>query len=80
MNTKPVSGLQNYDEVLREVEEGKPVLLTRDGRVRYALVDINDYERAQATLELMDALAIGIKSGKMEGWLTAPELESLLDL
>ena len=46
-NIKPISDLRNYTEVLRDVEEGAPVFLTKNGRGRYAIVDMHDYEKAQ---------------------------------
>ena len=39
---KPISDLRNYNEVLRDVSVGEPVFLTKNGRGRYALVDIAD--------------------------------------
>ena len=44
-NIKPISDLRNYTEVLRDVEEGAPVFLTKNGRGRYAIVDMHDYEK-----------------------------------
>ena len=51
---------------------GAPVFLTKNGRGRYAIVDMQDYETAQATLRLMNELARGRASGETGGWL-APE-------
>ena len=56
-NIKPISDLRNYTEVLRDVAVGAPVFLTKNGRGRYAIVDMQDYERTQATLRLMNELA-----------------------
>ena len=39
-NIKPISDLRNYNEVLRDVSVNEPVFLTRNGRGRYAVVDI----------------------------------------
>ena len=50
-NIKPISDLRNYSEVLRDVSVGAPVFLTKNGRGRYAIVDIKDYERNQTMLE-----------------------------
>lgn len=47
-NIKPVSDLRNYSEVLHDVAEGAPVFLTKNGRGRYAIIDIQDYEKTQA--------------------------------
>ncbi len=77
-NIKPVSDLRNYTEVLHDVAVGAPVFLTKNGRGRYAIVDMQDYERTQAILRLMNELAKGRKSGEEEGWLTLEEVEEHL--
>ena len=43
-NIKPISDLRNYTEVLHDVAVGAPVFLTKNGRGRYAIVDMQDYE------------------------------------
>ena len=77
-NIKPVSDLRNYNDVLKTVAVGEPVFLTRNGRGRYALIDINDYEKTQATIKLISQLALGEKVGREKGWLTIDELEKAL--
>ena len=77
-NIKPVSDLRNYNEVLRDVSADAPVFLTKNGRGRYALMDISDYEKTQATLKLMAMLAEGEKTGREEGWLSLEEVEQSL--
>jgi prevent-host-death family protein len=67
-NIKPVSDLRNYNEVLRDVAVGDPVFLTKNGRGRYAIVDMAEYEKTQATIKLMSELARGRKSGEEQGW------------
>ncbi|MCI5615226.1 MAG: type II toxin-antitoxin system prevent-host-death family antitoxin [Clostridia bacterium] len=79
-NIKPISDLRNYSEVLRDVSEGSPVFLTKNGRGRYAIVDMQDYEKTQATLRLMNELAKGRRSGETEGWLTLEEVEAHLGI
>ena len=69
-NIKPISDLRNYSEVLHDVAVGSPVCLKKNGRGKYAILDIQDYEKTQATLKLMGELAVGRKSGETEGWLT----------
>lgn len=69
-NIKPISDLRNYSEVLREVSAGSPVFLTKNGRGRYAILDISDYEKANATAALMNELAKGRRSGEEKGWLS----------
>ena len=79
-NIKPISDLRNYSEVLRDVSEGSPVFLTKNGRGRYAIVDMQDYEKTQATLRLMNELAKGRRSGETDGWLTLEEVEAHLGI
>ena len=74
-NIKPISDLRNYTEVLNNVAVGNPVFLTENGCSRYAIVDIHDYEKMQATLKLMNELAKGRKSGEENGWLTLEAVE-----
>lgn len=77
-NIKPVSDLRNYNEVLRDVAAGQPVFLTKNGRGRYALVDIVDYEKTQATIKLLSQLADGEKAGLENGWFSIEEVEASL--
>ena len=79
-NIKPVSDLRNYTEVLRDISVGSPVFLTKNGRGKYAIVDMEEYEKTQATIKLMAALAKGEKSGKEKGWLTLDEAEANLGI
>ena len=44
-NIKPVSDLRNYNEVLNDIAVGEPVFLTKNGRGRYAILDIKEYEK-----------------------------------
>ena len=75
-NIKPISDLRNYNEVLRDVSVNEPVFLTRNGRGRYAVVDIEEYERTRAGLKLLAELARGERSGLENGWLTLDDVES----
>lgn len=75
-NIKPISDLRNYSDVLRDVSVGAPVFLTKNGRGRYAIIDIQDYERTQATLQLMNELAKGKKSGEEQGWLSPEDVRT----
>lgn len=75
-NIKPISDLRNYSEVLRDVSVGAPVFLTKNGRGRYAIIDIQDYEKTRATVMLMDELAKGKKSGEENGWLSSSDVRA----
>lgn len=78
-NIKPISDLKDYHEVLRSCRVGEPVFLTKDGKGRYFLLDIQEYERQQATITLLSKLAEGenaIKTG--EEWETLDDLSKSL--
>lgn len=79
-NIKPISDLRNYSEVLHEVAVGAPVFLTKNDRGRYAIIDMRDYEKTQATIQLMNELEKGRKSGEEKGWLTLEAVEKALGL
>lgn len=55
-NIKPVSDLRNYNEVLNDIAVGEPVFLTKNGRGRYAILDIKEYEKLHAELKLVSEL------------------------
>lgn len=75
---KPVSDLRNYNEVLRDIAVGEPVFLTKNGRGRYAIVDMEEFERTQATLKLLSELAKGEASAEEKGYIDISEVEALL--
>lgn len=75
-NIKPISDLRNYGEVLRDVSAGEPVFLTKNGRGKYAILDIQEYEKLRACLRLMSELARGEQSGREKGWMTADLLQA----
>ena len=76
----PVSDLRDYNKVLRDVSEGQPVFLTRNGRGSYAIIDLAEYERTQATLTLFSQLVSGEQSAREQRWLSADEVEKALSL
>jgi PHD/YefM family antitoxin component YafN of YafNO toxin-antitoxin module len=53
---------------------GSPVFLTKNGRGRYVIVDMEDYEKTQAAIKLMSELEKGRISGEQEGWYTLKEV------
>jgi len=75
-NIKPVSDLRNYGEVLQDVVEGSPVFLTKNGRGKYAIVDIRDYEKTLATIKLMNELDKGRRSGETEPLISQEEIRA----
>jgi len=77
---KPVSDLRNYNEVLRDIAVGEPVFLTKNGRGRYAILDMEDFENMEAKIKLLDALAKGETSAKTSGWKDLDQLTKELGL
>lgn len=77
-NIRPVSDLRNYNEVLRDISVNDPVFLTKNGRGRYAIIDIKEYERLTAIKKLMGELSKGEKSAKENGWQDISAVEETL--
>ena len=75
-NIKPISDLRNYSDVLQDVSVGAPVFLTKNGRGRYVIMDMYDFEKITATLTLMNELAKGKKSGEEKGWLSPDDVRA----
>ena len=78
-NIKPISDLRNYNKVLRDCQNGEPVFLTKNGRGKYVVVDIEEYERQQTIIKLLTELNEAeevIKTG--DEWLTLNDLKSSL--
>jgi prevent-host-death family protein len=79
-NIKPISDLRNYTEVLRDIAVGEPVFLTKNGRGRYAIVDIEEYEKMQAVIKLIGELSLGEKSAQEQGWTNISDVEKMLGI
>ena len=78
---KPVSDLRNYNDVLRSCQDGEPVFLTKNGRGRYVLLDIQEYEKQQAVIKLLSKLSEAedaIKTG--EEWKSLDDLRRALEV
>ena len=76
-NIKPVSDLRNYQTVLNDCSSGAPVYLTKNGRGKYVVVDIGEYEKLQAEVALFNELA---KAERNENWMTLAETKQRLGL
>lgn len=77
-NIRPVSDLRNYNEVLNACRESSPVYLTKKGRGKYVLMEMEDYEKMKATIKLMANLEEGEKSAREEGWFSMTDIESTI--
>lgn len=56
-----VSDLKNYNEVPKNCQVGKPVFLTQNGRGKFVIMDIEDYEREKAEKKLLMKLQEAVK-------------------
>jgi prevent-host-death family protein len=78
---KPVSDLRNYSEVLRSCQVGEPVFLTKNGRGRYVLLDIQEYEKQKAVIKLLSKLSEAEDSvNRSEDWKSLEQLKTALDI
>ena len=78
-NILQISELRNYNEVLKNCHKGEPVYLTKNGRGRFVVMDIEDYERDRADIKLLTKLQVAedaVIDG--EGWLDLDELKALV--
>lgn len=80
-NIKPVSDLRNYNDVLKDVTVGDPVFLTKNGQGRFAILDIEEYEKSQATIKLLSKLMEAKKAIKTgDEWLTEEQVKKDLEV
>lgn len=80
-NILPVSDLRNYNEVLKNCQAGRPVFLTQNGRGKFVLLDIDDYEKDMAEKRLMMKLQEAeeaVQEGT--GWLSLDELKAAVGI
>lgn len=75
-NILPVSDLRNYNEVLKNCRVGEPVFLTKNGRGKFVVLDIEDYEKDRAEKKLLMKLREA-EEAVQEGnsWLSLEELK-----
>jgi prevent-host-death family protein len=78
-NIKPISDLRSYSAVLDEVAPGSPVFLTKNGRGRFVIQDVSDYERYEAERTLLDQLDYGMRSAEERGVLTTDQVCTAFD-
>lgn len=80
-NIKPVSDLRSYSEVLKDIEIGEPVFLTKNGRGKYVILDIKEYQKSQATIKLLSKLMEAEKAIVTgEEWLSEDEIRQDLGI
>lgn len=79
MNIKPISDLRNYNTVLNACTADSPVFLTKNGRGRYVIMDVEQYDTIMAELKLIAKIVSAeerISQG--ESYLSLSELKQKL--
>jgi prevent-host-death family protein len=71
-NIKSMSSLRNYSDVLNEVDIGGPVFLTRNGKGKYAILDMDEYDSMRNALwgRLFEELDESMLSADRQGWVS----------
>lgn len=80
LNIKPISDLNRYSDVLKEVAIGSPVYLTKNGYGKYVIFDIDDplvefAGKIVVTDELIDEIRKAHKKADEEGWLSIDDVK-----
>lgn len=78
-NIKPVSDLRNYNTILKDCTPSSPVYLTKNGRGKYVILDVDAYDKMLEEMKLLTKLAAA--ENRVEGGeplLTLDELKSKL--
>ena len=72
--------MRNYNEVLKKCRIDEPVFLTKNGRGRFVVLDIEDYEKIQAEKKLLMRLKEAEVAVKGDGdWLSLKDLKSIME-
>lgn len=79
-NIKPISDLRNYTEVLKEISDGSPVFLTKNGRGEYVILDMEEYDKLRATVKLLSKLEKSEQSARENGWISSEDAKEQLGL
>lgn len=79
-NIKPISDLKNHTEILKELSDESPVFLTRNRRDEYAVLDMEEYDKLRATVQLMSKLEKSEQSARENGWLSSEDAMEKLGL
>ena len=76
----PISDLRNYNEVLKNCRTGEPVFLTKNGRGKFVVLDIEDYEKDRAEKKLLAKLQEAEEAVVDEkGWMSLGDLKSAME-
>ncbi|MCL1990751.1 MAG: type II toxin-antitoxin system Phd/YefM family antitoxin [Defluviitaleaceae bacterium] len=74
-NIIPISDMRFYNESLSKVAVGSEVVLTKNGKAKYTVVDFEEWEQTKATLELLKEIQKGVNSFKNKPTHTIEDFE-----
>ena len=82
-NIKPISDLGQYPDVLKDVKVGSPVYLTKNGRGKYVIFDIDDpaivnFENKVFSRGLIEELEEIERESDKEGWLKEEDVRNAI--
>ena len=77
---KPISDLRNYNEVIKDVAIGEPVFLTKNGRGKYVILDMEEYEKHQATIKFMNLLSKAKQKSDKNGWTSIEDVKKKFNI
>ena len=85
INIKPISDLNQYSEVLKEVAIGSPVYLTKNGHGKYVIYDIDDpvvlvADKYSLSEDLLEQIKVAHELSDKKGWLTIEDVVKALEL
>lgn len=84
VNIKPISVLNQYPKVLDEVKVGSPVYLTKNGRGKYVIFDIDDpaiiyVENHLLTEDILQELVKIEEESDRDGWLKKEDINEAIN-
>lgn len=78
-NIKPISDLRNYTDVLKEVQYGSPVYLTRNGRGEYAIITMEELDKLRSLNILLSKLHTAEAEAGEHGWINSEDLKNVTE-
>jgi hypothetical protein len=78
MIAEPISALTNYNSVLKLVDNGKPLMLTKNGKDKYVVESSEDHARKEAYIRFLEEMN---KSNRPDTkWMSTDEFLAGLDV
>lgn len=79
-NIIPVSDMRFYNKSLQDVSVGSPVILTKNGNAKYAVIDFDEFRMMQARVRLFEELQKGYHSLASEKTVSQDEFRKVFGI